>query len=46
MDPDGRGCGEEIEELQGGKTVFEIYCMKKVFLNHINLILQKIKIIK
>lgn len=32
MDPEGRGGGEELGRVYGGKTTVEMYYMRKVFL--------------
>ena len=29
MDPGGRGCGEELGGVEGGKIVIRVYCMRK-----------------
>jgi hypothetical protein len=31
VDKDGKGDGEELEGVEGGKTVIRIYCMKNLF---------------
>lgn len=29
MDPEGRGCGEELGGVKGEETIIRIYCMEK-----------------